>query len=329
MPRPILSRLVKPTLLASVGAVAITGCGLGSAGGFTPSGTLAGPLTEVKSLDGAELAVGSKNFTEQVLLGKITIILLKSAGADVEDLTNIPGSASARQAQLQNDIQLMWDYTGTAWITYLGQTDPIPDSTKQFEAVRDRDQTQNKLTWLPPAPMNNTYSFAVKDSVAKKYGLKSIADIMKVPAAERTFCVESEFAVRNDGFQPMLKTYGIKYGSDVRTNQIKQLDIGAIYAATDDGLCTFGEVFTTDGRIKALNLTVLDDTKKFFPNYNASLVVNDWVIKKYPQVQQLFAPVAKKLTNEQLIEMNRQVDVDGKAPADVAFDWLKKEGFID
>lgn len=305
----------------------VTGCGLGSAGGFNPSGTLEGPVKGI-DLKGADIGVGSKDFTEQVLMGKIAVILLKSAGANVEDYTNIPGSSSARAAQQQGQVQVMWEYTGTAWVAYMGHADPIPDSTKQYEAVRDQDKKDNNLIWLPPAPLNNTYSFVVKDAVAKKYGLQNLSDITKVPMAERTFCVESEFANRNDGFRPMLKRYGLNYGTDVRANQVKTLDTGAIYAATDDGLCTFGEAFTTDGRIKALNLKVLTDDKKFFPNYNASLVVNGATLSRYPQIQKLFAPVAKKMTNTQMMELNRQVDVDGREPTDVAFDWLKKEGFI-
>lgn len=325
-----MSRRRSRAALAAAGLAVLTGvagCGLGSAGGFNPSGELQGPVKGI-DLKGADIGVGSKDFTEQVLIGKMAVILLKSAGANVEDYTNIPGSSSARAAQQQGQVQVMWEYTGTAWVAYMGHADPITDSTKQYEAVRDQDKKDNNLIWLPPAPLNNTYSFVVKDAVAKKYGLSKLSDITKVPMAERTFCVESEFANRNDGFRPMLKTYGLNYGKDVRANQVKTLDTGAIYAATDDGLCTFGEAFTTDGRIKALNLKVLPDDKRFFPNYNASLVVNGATLKEYPQIEKLFAPVAKKMTNTQMMELNRQVDVDGREPTDVAFDWLKKEGFI-
>lgn len=325
----IRHRRCTPWLAAlAAGAVALTGCGLGSAGGFVPSGELAGPVADVKPLDGAEIEVGSKNFTEQIILGKIAVIMLKSAGANATDLTNIPGSASARQAQEQGDIDVMWEYTGTGWINYLGHTDPIPDERKQYTAVRDEDKKKNNLVWLPPAPMNNTYGMAVTAQNAEKYGLKTLSDMKKVPAAKRTFCVESEFASRNDGFEPMLKRYGLPLGSAIKKKQVKTLDTGAIYAATDEGLCTFGEVFTTDGRIKALDLKVLEDDKNYFPKYNASLVVSQDTLKAHPQIKDLFAPVAAELTDDQLIELNRQVDVDGREPGEVAFDWLQKEGFV-
>ncbi|WP_018157562.1 glycine betaine ABC transporter substrate-binding protein [Demetria terragena] len=322
------ARLRRSGVVLTAGAMLLTGCGLGSAGGFVPSGKLSGAVSDVKPLNGAEIAIGSKNFTEQILLGKIAIIMLKSAGATVTDLTNIPGSSSARQAQVQGDIQIMWEYTGTGWINYLGHTDPIPDERKQYVAVRDEDAKKNALRWLPSAPLNNTYGMAVKSSVAKKYGLNTMSDMKKVPQAERTFCVESEFASRNDGFEPMLKKYGLPLGSTIKKNQVKTLDTGAIYAATGNGLCTFGEVFTTDGRIKALNLKVLEDDKSYFPKYNASLVVANKTLEAYPQIKELFAPVAAKLTNNVLLELNRQIDVDGREPGDVAFDWLTKQGLI-
>lgn len=311
-----------------VGAVLIASCGLGTAGGFTPPGTLAGPLKDVPSFDGADVAVGSKNFSEQLLLGKMAVILLRSAGANVKDFTNIPGSSSARQAMLENQIQMQWEYTGTAWIAYLGQTDPIPDEHKQWQAVHDRDLRQNHLVWLPPAPMNNTYGFAAKASTARRLGITKLSQLKDMPVNQRTFCVESEFNNRNDGFGPMLKTYGLKRGTDVPNANVKILDTGAIYEATNSGLCNFAEVFTTDGRIKALDLTVLEDDKHFFPAYNVSPVFTKKFYDDHPQVTKLFDPVAAKLTDDVLIDLNAEIDVDGREPSQVAFDWLKKEGFI-
>src|SRR5690242_20138436 len=135
----------------AVGLPALGGCGLGTAGGYVPSAQLAGPLKDAGSLDGAEISVGSKNFSESILLGKMALILFKADGATVTDLTNIPGSASARQAALEGQIDAQWEYTGTGWITYLGHDKPIKDEQKQYEAVRDEDLEKNDLTWLPPA----------------------------------------------------------------------------------------------------------------------------------------------------------------------------------
>ncbi|MCE1179655.1 MAG: glycine betaine ABC transporter substrate-binding protein [Micrococcales bacterium] len=322
------ARRVLAALTTAGLATTTAACGLGTAGGRAPAGELAGPLAEVKSLEGTSIGVGSKNFTEQLLLGKMAVILLKSAGADVKDLTNIPGSASARQAQTSGQVQMEWEYTGTAWISYLGETTPIPDERRQWEAVRDRDLKDNSLVWLDPAPMNNTYGFAARSQVAKELGTTKLSDFAKVPKDRLTLCVESEFNSRNDGLQPMLKTYGVPLGSGLPKGNVKILDTGAIYAAIDQGECTFGEVFTTDGRIKALDLTVLEDDKSFFPKYNVSPVINKALLDEAPQLRELFKPVTDKLTDETLIELNAKVDVDGQEPVEVANEWLIKEGFI-
>ena len=324
-----MTRRLRRTALAAVllGCLAVSGCGLGTAAGFTPSGRLAGPVQDV-NLDGLGISVGSKNFTEQLILGKIAVILLKSAGADVTDLTNIPGSASARYAQVDGQVDLEWEYTGTAWISYLGHAKPIPDETKQYEAVRDEDLKENGLVWLEPAPMNNTYGFATPSETLEELGISKLSEIGELPPAERTFCVESEFKNRNDGFEPMLEAYDIPLGEEVPQGNVKTLATGAIYAATDNGDCSFGEIFTTDGRIKALDLTVLEDDRQFFPKYNVATVFREQVVESHPQVKDLFAPITKKLDDKTLIELNAQVDVDGRDPVEVAETWLRQEGFL-
>jgi osmoprotectant transport system substrate-binding protein len=317
--------LLVSTLLAGCGI------GLGTAGGYVPAGKLGPRLAHVKPLDGASISVGSKNFTEQILLGKMTVILLRAAGAHVQDLTNIPGSAAARQAQLAGQVGVEWEYTGTAWLTYLGHDKPIPDSHRQYEVVRREDLRRHGLVWLPPAPMNDTYSFAITPETARRYHLTKSSQLEHVPVGARTFCVESEFTDRPDGLKGFLQTYGVPLGAPqgVPRANIKTLQTGAIYNATaKGGLCNFGEVFTTDGRIKALHLRVLQDDKNFFPKYNGCLVVRRELLQRYPQLRTLFAGVTRKLTNDVMVRLNGEVDVQGKDPARVAFDWLREQGFV-
>lgn len=305
-------------------ATALAACGLGTAGGFTPTGTLAGPLEGV-DLGGASIPVVSKNFTEQIILGKMAVALFKSAGADVKDLTNAPGSNTSRETMLSGDAKFSWEYTGTAWVSYMGEDDPIPDERAQYEAVRDKDLADNDLVWLPPAPMNNTYGFALTRANAERLGITKLSQLPDVPENEQTFCVESEFAARNDGFQPMLQTYDVP---PPPANRVSTLDTGSVYAATAGGTCTFGEVFTTDGRILALDLVVLEDDRQFFPKYNLSGVVNGALLEQYPQIADIVDPVSKELTNDELLKLNAKVDVDGEDPADVAFSWLEEKGFV-
>lgn len=302
----------------------LAACGLGTGGGYSPTGTLGGPVADV-DLDGLDVAVGSKNFTEQYILGKIAVILLGSAGADVTDLTGVPGSSSTRQALVNSDMDMMFEYTGTAWITYMGESDPIPDEHAQYQAVRDRDAAENDLVWLPPAPMNNTYGLAVRAETAQQYGVQSLADIGDVPEEKQTYCIDAEFKARNDGFEPMLDAYGLPAAPD---RQIAIMDSGAIYAGIADGTCTLGEVFHTDGRIPALDLQVLDDPKDFFPKYNMAPVVRGEVAADYPQLAELFRPVTEDLTDERMQQLNARVDVDGEDYTQVAWDYLEERGLV-
>jgi osmoprotectant transport system substrate-binding protein len=315
--------------LALLLGVALTGCGLQAASGYTPD---AAPrsIRPLQGIDGAQITVGSKNFTEQLILGKIAVIALRTAGFDVVDRTNIPGSVPARKGMTGGQIDMEWEYTGTAWLSYLGEARPIAHPQAQYQAVRKADLA-NGLTWLKPAPMNNTYAFAVRSSaVPQLAGISSLSGLTTLPADQRTFCMESEFASRNDGFQPMLQTYGLQFGAPqgVPRGNLRTLDTGAVYEATAQGSCNFGEVFTTDGRIKALGLTVLRDDKHFFPNYNVAPVLRTDALQRYPQLKSLFAKITPRLTDAVMQRLNARVDVDGEQPGDVALGWMVSQGLV-
>lgn len=304
--------------------MAAAGCGLHPASQFAPDVT--GKSIPAHALDGAKLSVTSKDFTEQILLGKITVLALKAAGADVTDETNVQGSVNSRKAILRGEADMGWEYTGTAWITYMGHSKPIQGSEAQYKAVRKEDLATNKVDWLQYAGFNNTYAMATTRANAKKYHLKSLADIKNVPPAKRTFCVETEFYSRVDGFFGMLKAYDLPKPPG---SQVKKLDTGVVYSATAKGTCLFGEVFDTDGRIPALHLTTLKDNRGFFPLYNPSLTINKPVLDKYPQIAGIEKQIASKLSTSVMRRLNAEVDVKGQEPVLVARDWLRSEGLIE
>jgi osmoprotectant transport system substrate-binding protein len=250
--------------------------------------------------------------------------ILSTAGADVTNLTNTPGSFGVRQAMLNGDADISPEYTGTGWINYMGNEQPIKDETGQWQAVDEADRA-NGLTWLPPAPMNNTYAFAIREDAAERLGVTQLSDLSRLDRSELTFCVESEFANRNDGFVPMLQTYGLDRAD---LGRVTTLDTGVIYTATANGDCNFGEVFTTDGRIPALNLRVLDDDREFFPLYNLTEVVDTDLLIKHPELEEIFAQLNPRLTNEEMLALNAKVDNDGEDPALVARDWLIEQGLV-
>jgi len=326
---PIRSRTARFGALGALALTLVTGCGLQTATQYTPAAS-PGSLQPLDGAAGAELVVGSKNFTEQLVLGKIAVIALQVAGFDVVDRTNIPGSVPVREGAVSGELDVQWEYTGTAWISYLGNPTGIPDRQEQFEAVRDADLA-NGLTWLPPAEMNNTYAFAVRSETAAELGsITTLSQIAALPVEQRTFCVESEFASRNDGFVPMLDAYGLELGDPqgVPRDNVRTLDTGAVYEATDQGACNFGEVFTTDGRIPALDLTVLEDDRAFFPAYNVAPVVYTHTLEEHPELADVFAQITPLITDDVMQTLNAKVDVDGEDPGDVALDWMVGEGLV-
>ncbi|MFF2549499.1 glycine betaine ABC transporter substrate-binding protein [Nocardia sp. NPDC058058] len=305
----------------------LAGCGLVSSSGTFHAAKL---VDGGQPLDGAKLVVTSKSFTEGVLLGKITATYLAAAGADVTDLTGAPGSASSRQAQLNGDADILWEYTGTGWVNYHNETETIVDPHELWQRVHDIERRDNNLEWLPPSNFNDTYAFAAGPT-AQRLKVKTLSDVAALPVTDRTFCVDDEFFSRSDGFIPMLAKYGIPYNDSngVPSGNVTRMDAGVVYPATAKSApCNFGMVYTTDGRVKNLNLTVLDDDKKFFLPYSGTAVVRGAIIDRYPQIRTLLGTISERLTDQLMQDLNGRVDIDGQDPSDVAYDWLKSEKLV-
>ncbi|WP_443058751.1 glycine betaine ABC transporter substrate-binding protein [Streptomyces sp. NBC_00400] len=308
-------------------ATVLSACGLVS-GSAMSDNVLPGPKAGYpgRPLTGAQLTVTSKEFTEQIILGQMMGIVFEAAGAKVIDKTSIQGSIGAREAVKSGTADAAYEYTGTGWITYLGHTKPIVNPQQQWKAVRDEDR-KNGIVWLPASTLNNTYALALNTANQKKLGVRTLSQVAalshKNPGAV-TMCVENEFATRNDGLPGMARAYGM----NVPSGNIRKMTGGVVYTETQKGTCAFGEVFTTDGRIKAMHLHVLADDKHFFPNYNVAPEINAEALKKYPAMAEVLAPVTKALNNTVAQELNRKVDVNGEDPHEVAKDWLIREGFI-
>ncbi|MGY1582765.1 glycine betaine ABC transporter substrate-binding protein [Streptomyces sp. MN13] len=311
-------------LLAGV-LVAAAGCGLTS-GSPMVDDVKPGSIGQGEPLKGADLTVTSKEFTEQLILGAIMGIAFQAAGAEVLDRTGIQGSIGSREAVVNGDADAAYEYTGTAWITYMGNSEPIPDPQQQWQVVRDAD-LKNGVTWLAPSALNNTYALATNQANFEKYGTKTLSEVAELAEKDPgavTLCVEGEFANRADGLPGMEKEYGM----DIPAGRITQMDTGIIYTQVAKGTCTYGEVFTTDGRVKSMNLVVMEDDKQFFPNYNAAPVINTDTLKEWPAITGVLDPITQKLNNEVAQTLNAKVDVDGEDPHQVALDWLVQEGFV-
>ncbi|WP_326582450.1 glycine betaine ABC transporter substrate-binding protein [Streptomyces sp. NBC_00481] len=308
-----------------LGSLLVAGCGLTSGSPMTDD-VQPGSVGRGRPLEGADLTVTSKDFTENLILGAVMGIAFQAAGAEVLDRTGIQGSFGAREAVRSGDADAMYEYTGTAWITYQGNSTPLTDPLRQWEEVRDAD-LKNGLTWLPPSALDNTYALALNRANSKAYGTKTLSEVAVLAAKEPeavTLCVESEFAHRADGLPGMQKAYGMS----LPTGNITQMDSGIIYTQAAKGSCLFGEVYTTDGRIASMKLAVMADDRRFFPHYNAAPEINSATLKEWPEIADVLAPITKKLNNDVARELNARVDVDGEDPHRVALEWMVAEGFV-
>jgi osmoprotectant transport system substrate-binding protein len=318
---------LRTSAIAAAIALSAVACsnGLDDGGGGGGDGDASGD-----GLAGATITVGSKDFDEQLVLGNISKVLLEDAGATVVDQINLGGTDAARGALTSDEIDHYWEYTGTAWISFFEEDDPIPDREEQYEAVRERDLEENDLHWLTPSQFNNTYALAYAREAADDLGnpekLSDLGELIENEPEKATLCVESEFPARNDGLPGMEETYGYEFPDE----NVTVLDTGVVYAATADrDPCNFGEVFATDGRIAALDLVVLEDDESFFPLYNAAPVFTDDVYQQYgEELEALFEPVAEALDNDTMAALNAKVSAEGQRPESVAREWLEEQGFL-
>jgi len=316
---------------ATVLVVSLAGCGLSeesSVGNATSGGGKCGGLTatggdiDPTGLEGVPVVAGSKDFDEQLVLGELTSQYLCLWGADNSTDLNTQGSTAAREKIIRGDNNVMWEYTGTGWINYLGNDKPIFDPERQYEAVKEAD-VANGVVWGPLSPFNNTYAFAVTQEFADENDIATHSDMAAYIAdnPDASVCVESEFANRPDGYPGFKKAYGITGGDE------QSLGTGVIYTQTGKGNCDFGEIFTTDGRIGANDLVVLEDDKKFFPLYNGVPVTSVDYNDEHPEVLEALKPLADSLTTEVMQDLNTRISADGESESVIAHDYLVEAGF--
>jgi osmoprotectant transport system substrate-binding protein len=324
--RPTPVRALATVLVT--GLLALAGCaGGGAAAGPTPEQLAGGSIAKQVNLTGVRLTVGSKEFTEQQILGKVTLYALRAAGAEVTDRTGLSGSTIVRGALENNQIDLYWEYAGTGWSLFLKHTDVLPDAAQQFQATAAEDLAHNKIRWLGPAAFGNQYAIARRGDatgeLARIHALSDMARYVNANPRQGSFCGAAEFLDRD--FIPMQKTYGIQFPARQTYQNSFALDFVNVAKSSP---CNFAEVFTTDARLKSLNLTVLTDDKKFFLSQLAGLVMRDETYRQHPELGKLVAMLGPKLTERTMIELNGKVDLEGHSADQAAVDFLHANGFI-
>ncbi|PNR98253.1 glycine/betaine ABC transporter substrate-binding protein [Petrotoga mexicana DSM 14811] len=275
---------------------------------------------------GATLTVGAKSFTEQYVLGNLASLLLEENGFNVIKRFGL-NSFVVRQGLTTGQIDLYADYTGTAWVTYLGQEEMITDPDELLEKVRELDD-KNGVVWLDRISVNNTYALAIRQEDYEKYGFETLSDLVAYwneHPKEFVAGVDYEFYERPDGFFAFAEHYGL----DIPDSQVSTMQTGLTYEAIANKKIDIAMVFATDPKILKYNLHVLEDDKNFWPYYHISFAVRKDTLDKYPEIEEILRPLTLYLNQDILIRLNYRVDVEGLEPEVVAREYLEGLGLID
>ncbi|MDH4429921.1 glycine betaine ABC transporter substrate-binding protein [Pseudomonas shirazica] len=266
--------------------------------------------------------IGARVFTEQTVLAEITAQYLRANGFDVR-VTSGLGSNIARQAQETGQLDLMWEYTGVSLVSYNHIDERMPSAEATYAKVKALDAKKD-LIWLTPSKFSNTYALGLPKQVAEAYPqINSISDLNQVLRDEshrnHLVALDTEFANRPDGLVGLKAMYDLQVG---RAN-IRQMDAGLVYTAMHNNQVFAGLVYTTDGRLNAFNLKLLEDDKHYFPDYTAAPVVRKQVLDANPQLAGLLKPLAEQLDDETIRQLNAKVDVEHQNPTKVAAAFLR------
>ena len=303
-----------PALLAALALMAACG-NVGGGGGSEGGG------------GGPTITVGSKNFTEQYILGELYAQALAANGFNVEKKLDLGSEQIADKALQSGQIDMYPEYTGTALVAIHGvegETPKTPEATYQRakELYAERDPADTMLT---PAQFNNTYGIFVASEVAEEEDLEDLNDLAAA-SKDLTFVSFSEFQNRSDGYPNMQKNYpGLDFGEVKIVNSIG----GPIYQGVLQGEGDVGVGFTTDGQLASDELVVMEDPKSIWPFYYPAPVVRSDVLEKNPKMEEVLNSVSETLDAETMRELNAQVDIEQEEPEDVAKEYLEDEGLVE
>jgi len=317
--------LMLVTLLLA--ALAVAGCGDDDddddGGGAAETSQPSGQIQKNDKNSSTTITMGSKNFTEQKVLGEIYAQALSTAGYTVKKDLNLGDEKTQLKAIEGGDIDAGPEYTGTALLSFFGFTaDKLPrDPVKAFEEAK-KGYAEKNLTALTPTPFTNSNEVAVTQETADKLGLKKISDL-EGKSQDLTLYGTPECRQRLDCKLGLEKVYGLKFKKFV------PVDIALRHEVLKKGQADVSIVFTTDPQNKREGFVLLEDDKGMFPPYNSTLVVrNDVIDKAGPDFQKTVELVNKGLTDEVMQELNARVDLDKKTPKDVAGEYLQESGLV-
>ena len=268
-----------------------------------------------------EITVGGKDFTEQLILVNLYSDYIE-AHTDIHCVRkeNLGGSQVCYQALKKGDIDMYVDYTGTLYGSVLKH-----DGTDDMEGVYNtcvKEMKKKNISLAQQCGFNNTYTLAVSKQIAKKYNLETIRDLVRKSSQLHLGCT-LEFQNRHDCIDALKKAY-----PSLKFKKISAMDGSPRFVALDNKEVDVIDAFATDGMLMKYHLKVLKDEDHVFPPYYAVPCFNSDTLKKYPELQRVVDELAPKLTDEVMMKLNYQVDVQGKEPKDVARAFLEQENLI-
>ena len=299
--------------------------------GSVALGSLAGCLGGLGGGGSASVTVGSKQFTEQELLGMMSVEALKAnLDATINDKTALGGTTTNFEALRNDDIDHYWEYTGTAWATLPPKhSEVITDPEEIYQKVKEEFASEHDIELLERAPFNNTYVLMARPKWADKTGISTLSGLAKhVNNGNTDFTVvmDAEFAEREDGWPGLVEHYG--FADAAGKLNIKNVGPALGYQILGEGEADVGMGFNTNPKIVKWDLVVLDDDKKFFPVYNPAPMIRADTLDAVAGMEEPLNGIATNLDTETIRGLNKRVSIDGEKVQSVATDFLSSNGII-
>lgn len=271
-------------------------------------------LTACSGSDKDAIRVGSKDFTEGLIISEIYAVALEDAGYKVERKQNIAGSV-VHTALINNEIDLYPEYTGTGLLTIL-QMDMITDPEEVYRTVKDEYEKRFNVTWLDYSKANDGQGLVIRTDIADQLGIRTISDLQS-HAPELRFASQGEFDQRDDGLPALERAYG---AFDWKSSRV--YDGGLKYEVLSNGEADVAPAYTTEGPLAEKDkYTLLIDDKQVWPPYNLAPVVRDDALEKNPEIAGILNKISAALDTETVTALNAKVDVDKREYEEVAREY--------
>jgi len=281
---------------------------------------ITGVLFSYSGKTGDRIAVGSKDFTEQILLGELLAQAIEAkTGLQVERRFDL-GGTMAHEALVAGEIDAYVEYTGTALLAIL-KGRPSADPKEVYRQVKSGYLNEFKAEWLEPLGFNNTFAILVRAEDARKFNLKTISDAAKISSQWRAGFGQ-DFMSRPDGYPGFARAYGFHF------QEIREMDLALTYRALAEGQVDLIAGNSTDGLISRYGLVQLVDDRHYFPPYDAVPVIRKATLDKHPELDEVLRKLGGLLTVEEMRQLNYKVDGEKRHVKDVVREFLLQKGFI-